>query len=234
MQATYGNNETIAFDYNAITDIQVKRLTKKYVNIVELGAFTGAYLNRAIQTFSDKNLKIYAVEPQSKAYEKLEAAFGDDDRVCLINKGVSSRTGDTLFLYSDDESEASQSATQIRQGEYETHSYMETLSFVDLCKSIPGRINLLRMNIEGGEYSIFRDTEFTDLDYCLSKIDILDIAIHGKYPIYLTSEYFNLRVEINKILKERFTLLFGKLLEPGQKQTAEHIRQIWINNEAKS
>lgn len=141
--------------------------------VVDVGANIGMFTAYA---FSRGVSKVIAVEPGKKALECLHKAFGDDDRVVIVDKAVASSSG-TRELYSVDRN--SPVSSLIREHIYEGTfdggekfaTEVQTVRFDDLMNELKvDHIDMLKMDIEGAEYEVFESMSDTTLQHIDSVI----------------------------------------------------------------
>ena len=111
--------------------------------IMDLGGYTGVWIEKMIKKY---NPTVYAVEPVTSFFKIMENKFNDNNKVNLVNLGVSNENKKSLIYLSGDAS-SSQGTGDADEVELVT---MDNL--LDTCKL--NKIDLLQINIEGEEYPL--------------------------------------------------------------------------------
>jgi FkbM family methyltransferase len=67
----------------------VKKILKKGVTFIDVGAYKGHYISQAYKMLRKKaNFKIIAIEPFPNNHRVLESKFGDNPNVQLLNRAI--------------------------------------------------------------------------------------------------------------------------------------------------
>lgn len=121
--------------------------------------------------------KVYSFEPNRKAQEQLYKNFLNNEKVTIIPYGLYSEKT-TIPFYVDDNNSLI-SSTLIENGTSQTPTYyVDTVTLEEMMlKYNVEKIDLLKMDIEGAEFSIFEKMS----NDTLSKIDSVLIEYHGFY-----------------------------------------------------
>lgn len=112
--------------------------------IMDLGGYTGVWANQMIEKY---NPNVYILEPIPGFYNTMVDKFKNNDKVHLLNVGVSTTNkNDTIFLNGDG------SSSNVQKGQAVDVSFndMETI----LNKWGLNEVDLLQINIEGDEYPL--------------------------------------------------------------------------------
>jgi len=145
-----------------IEDKYKKYFNKKYDNIVDVGANVGVFTEYLIQ--NEITEKIIAVECDSKALKDLKNNFKREYRVEIIPKALNS-TNDPITFYQSEENPIISSA--IHPDQLKNHNagikgsdkvIVDTVTIKDIIDKL-GNIDLLKIDIEGGEYEIIKNID---------------------------------------------------------------------------
>lgn len=130
-----------------------------------VGAFEGNYLERLDKKF---RCKIFAFEPVGEYFNILQEKFPDSNNIILLNLGLSDKT-ENVNIFIDKESSSAFKKTN-------SELLVNMISVSDFFKTYNIKnIDLLYMNIEGGEYAVLNELIKTGL---ISKIKYLQIQFH--------------------------------------------------------
>lgn len=188
-----------------------------------VGLWTQYILNRGAN-------KVYSFEPNRKAQEHLYKNFSNNDKVTIIPYGLYSEKT-TLPFYVDDNNSLI-SSTLLENGTSQTPTYyVETLTLEEsMLKYNIDNINLLKMDIEGAEFSIFENMS----NDTLSKIDSVLIEYHGFYfedgdkkIENLISKLINSGFEILKP-EEGYKFIFGRRSKKNYLINENDVKEIFI------
>ena len=112
-------------------------------NIIILGGYLGDTAEKYLETTSGN---ILIVEPLSIYVDKLKKRFGSCERITIIQKAASDKSGfKTIYI------DGNKSSSMIPSEEYEVVNASDIVEIVDYFGS---EIYALECNIEGGEYEV--------------------------------------------------------------------------------
>lgn len=139
-----------------------------YETVVDVGANVGMWIEY-IKSVSNVN-KIYAFEPNVRALKILKESYGSE--ITLIEKALTDKDGELDFFVSNDNSAIS----SIQKYDDLSSSYkVDSISFKSFVREFGiNKIDLLKVDIESGEYDLFKS--FDDID--LSMIDSILVEFH--------------------------------------------------------
>lgn len=144
--------------------------------VLDLGANNGIFIEKMLRNGTKR---IYGFEPSPNALSNLLHRYESNNKVTIINKAVSDKTGKMTFHYHPDNSTISafdKSHIVEHLPENEIISFdVDTIRLDEYCESQNiNDIDLLKVDVEGAEYSILHslDNKFFD------KVDNLLIEIH--------------------------------------------------------
>ena len=134
--------------------------------VMDLGGYTGVWGQQIINKY---NPNMYILEPIEQFYNVLVNKFSSNNKVHLMNVGVSTENKiDKLFVSSD----ASSSTFNAHHAAVEAEFYnMETI----LNKWNLNVVDLIQINIEGDEYPLLEDMLKTGL---INKFKNIQIQYH--------------------------------------------------------
>jgi FkbM family methyltransferase len=112
--------------------------------IIDLGGYTGVWANQMIEKY---NPNVYILEPITRFYEGMINKFKDNDKVHLLNVGVSTENKKGKIFMSGDGTSTNFSTGQSLDVEFNT---IETI----LEKWGLDEVDLIQINIEGDEYPL--------------------------------------------------------------------------------
>jgi FkbM family methyltransferase len=136
---------------------------KKDDVVLDIGASVGAY---TISILDQKPKKVYCVEPSKKllktlvenCYDKV-LEYKENPLVC-INCGIVDNEGDKINIFGGDNS-------------------FSGMTFKKLIEDYSiDHIDYMKIDCEGGEYSIFREE---NMDFLLNKVDFIAMEVHLNY-----------------------------------------------------
>lgn len=116
---------------------------------------------------------IYIFEPIKKYYNLIENRFSDNNKIKVIQGGLSNKNSEIIIYHSDDAS-----SSFIENGNSELIKIFSLSDF--LLNNNISYINLLKINIEGGEYDLLENLIYKE-DH--KKIENLQIQFHRFIPM---------------------------------------------------
>lgn len=117
---------------------------------VDGGTFDGDSIALFVQRVNNRFAGIVGFEPDGKTYSRLEARFGRDPRIRLVNAGLHARRGELRFT-----GDAS-------RGSIFDNTGGEVIPVVSLDEALAGaRASFIKMNIEGSELDALQGAERT-------------------------------------------------------------------------
>jgi len=132
---------------------------------IDLGAYNGDTIEEAMIAFSDCE-KFYAFEPFECNFNELITKFKNDDRVIVIKKAASDKNGEErLFI-----KHGSNEGNSICSNKNNVSSDFVVIDCVDFSQFVLDNFDktdeiILKVNIEGAEYSMF-DKMINDDSIC--------------------------------------------------------------------
>jgi len=139
-----------------------------YGTVVDVGANVGMWIEY-LKSVSNTN-KIYAFEPNVHALKILNESYGSE--ITLIEKALTDKDGELDFFVSNENSTIS----SIQKYDALSSSYkIQSISFKSFIREYGlDRINLLKVDIESGEYDLFKSFDTDDF----SMIDSILVEFH--------------------------------------------------------
>lgn len=214
-----------------LSRVLLKKLDKKDLTIVDVGAFDGVSCVLLKRGFRDAT--IYAIEPCPVNYKVLVKRVKHYENIIPCRVAISDTNGkEYLYIITKGgvEETSSQSNSLFKQfvrskslRDWRKASVItQTLSSFCKCMKI-GQIDLLKLNCEGGEYKIFDNKSSYHI---FDRVSIINLTLHGKIRGFLSQKYRDKRTNINDFLVGKgFRLMFGK--EMITRKMKGHISQIW-------
>jgi FkbM family methyltransferase len=159
-------------------------LVNKLDVVIDVGANVGLFTEYCLQKGASK---VYSVEINDKAIKTFKQIHGSKENVKLITKGLSDKSGE-IEVYLDPENSLVSSVIQTHAPGLSISKKVQTMSFKELLDSENiQHINLLKIDVEGAEYDIFKGI---DLEI-LSKIDFIIMEFHDNFGDILRDEILN-------------------------------------------
>lgn len=149
-----------------------KRITyplKKESIVFDIGGYEGAW---ASDIFSKYQCKIDVFEPAQKYIHYLKDRFFHNENITIHPFGLSNKNEEIKFQVTNDRSSAF-----IDKGESEIVTMIRISDFIK--KNNIYHIDLMKMNIEGGEYDLLEDLLKENL---IKNIDNIQIQFHSFVP----------------------------------------------------
>jgi FkbM family methyltransferase len=116
-------------------------------SVIDAGANVGFFTLLALTKGAHK---VYSIEPDVYPFSYLQNNFQTDNRVTLINKALTDNCDGVNFSYSA----ASVASSAVNPAADSITGYVESLN-LDVILAIESHLNLVKLDIEGSEYSVF-------------------------------------------------------------------------------
>jgi len=168
-------DENLRLEYNLYEDSIV----------FDVGGYVGDFAEKISKKFG---CKIYLFEPSQFFYKKCLERFKDNKNILCFNYGIGNLNGD--FILSND-NEASSTKRKISDKEGEKIKIKKISDIIEEQKV--NKIDLMKINIEGGEYDLLF---FLINENLISKINNIQIQFHNFIPNAIKK-----REEITNLLK---------------------------------
>lgn len=169
-------DETLNIDY---------ALTKDSV-VYDVGGYNGNWAARIVNKYGSN---VHIFEPIKKFYDVCVDRFYTNPRVTMCNYGLSDKTEEVNMVLSFDSSSV-----------YSKGDATECVHFYDVAEIIKSPIDLININIEGGEYVLLARM----LDTGVVKLcQNIQVQFHDTYP-----NCEKLRDKIRERLKETHTEIY--------------------------
>ena len=154
------NKEPMYMNY---TEFFIEKIYEKYIGnktydvVVDVGANIGLWTEYIMQ--ASKCNKVYSIEPNVSALKVLKNSFGDN--VVIVDKALSDKDGHLEF-FTDSSNSTVSSIAKVNRADI---SYkVESISFKSFIKQYGiKKIDLLKVDIETGEYPLFGSLKSDDL-----------------------------------------------------------------------
>lgn len=134
--------------------------------VFEIGAYKGKWVESIHNLY---RCHIYAFEPVRQFYQEMTRKFKNEDRIHIKNYGISNKSG--IFRIRVQEDASSFYIKDGKEENIELKSVLEVFSEI----SMP-EVDLMQINIEGGEYDLIEALLDTGL---ISKIRKLQVQFHN-------------------------------------------------------
>jgi FkbM family methyltransferase len=173
-----------------------KFLNRKFENVIDVGANVGVFSKYLLEKKLTKD--ITAIECDTLALKDLIRNFDTDDRVKIISKALSASKQPVTFYQSKDNPVISSTLPPDKLKHHmagvkgDNQYTVETITIEDLTEQYE-YIDLLKIDIEGGEYDVIENTD----DKCFKHINSLLIECHFFEDDYL-EKYKKLFSKLNK------------------------------------
>lgn len=149
--------------YINYTEFFVDKIYDKYLKnktfdiVVDVGANIGLWTEYIMNTANTK--KVYSVEPNTDALKVLKNSFGDE--VVVVEKAMSNKDGQLEFFVDSNNSTISSVA---KVNSSDTSYKVNAISFKSfVSKYNIKKIDLMKVDIETGEYDLFASMDDSDL-----------------------------------------------------------------------
>ncbi len=153
-------DKTHRLDYPTLTEESI---------VFDLGGYLGDFAHAINKKYG---CYVYVFEPHQKFYEECTKRFSINPKVTPLNFGVSDVDGKFFLSDSVDGSSFSNPTHENKQGiECIVKEFFKTLSDLDIAK-----VNLMKINIEGGEYPLLMHIADNDK---LGLVDEYQIQFHN-------------------------------------------------------
>lgn len=210
-----------------LLQIQLDRLHKKELTIIDIGAYKGDYEVELAENYPKS--KVYAIEPDEKCLKELIKNTQHLNNVIVKKLAINTYNGE-VTLYCKKKEVASASNTiykDMQNGSEFFEVKVPCITFDSFCDTELIRdIDLLLLNAEGVEYDMFYHEPSLQK---ILKSAIIDLSMHGKSIDFNTKDYAQKRVHINDVLfNNGFELVYGERLTQPMAYNY-HLRQVWVN-----
>lgn len=197
--------------------------------VVDIGAYVGTYSAQLCKEIRGKPSNFHLIEPDPSNYAEIPKHFPGCNRYQYAIAGSCSEM--TLFIANHKKSAGTSQANSLfkpfvdsKEWSKETRRITVWATTLDhfLEHYNIDHIDLLKINCEGGEFSIFDGpTEF------LALTNHIDLKIHGKAKCFLTEKMQGKKLHIAKLLEaHEFTVKEGTPIKK-MARTKGHISQLW-------
>lgn len=139
--------------------------------IMDLGGYTGVWVDKMINRY---NPNVYVVEPIKKFFNVMEDKFNSNNKVNLLNLGVSNENKKDVIYLGGDGSSSRGNGTPV-DVELVTMDKLLDLWGLD-------GVDLLQINIEGEEYPLLEHMLETKV---INRFKNIQIQFHMNYPNFI-------------------------------------------------
>lgn len=149
--------------------------------VIDVGANVGLFTEYCLQKGASK---VYSVEINDKAIDTFKQIHGSRENVKLITKGLSAESGE-IEVYLDPENSLVSSVIQTHTSGLSISKKVQMISLKELLDSENiQHVNLLKIDVEGAEYDIFKSID----SEILSKVDYILMEFHDNFGGILRDE----------------------------------------------
>ncbi len=139
--------------------------------VFDVGGYIGNFSDKIISKF---NPQIYIFEPVKSYYLVLKDKYKDNEKVKIHNIGLSDRTRSELISVAGDAS-----SMFVNSDEKEEIKLVDIVEFMKE-SHLNGTIDLLSINIEGGEYPLLKRIIESGL---IKRVENLQVQFHHFIPL---------------------------------------------------
>lgn len=115
--------------------------------IIDLGGYTGVWAQQMIEKY---NPNVYIVEPVTEFFNVLSDKFSNNNKVHLLNIGVSDEERDDIIYLNNDAT-----SSNIKDGRSVEVKFIKIEKLLEVWNL--EKVDLIQINIEGDEYSLLED-----------------------------------------------------------------------------
>ena len=199
--------------------------------IMDVGAYQGVMCSRLAGRY--RFAIVHAIEPYKELLEILTREAEAHKNMSIHQLAISGYDGEAaLYVQPTGEGRESESNSLYLEfaGDKDAGLRKETVKCLTLStfcdNNCIGDIDLLIINCEGGEYEIFGHGPSKEI---IANSRVIYLSLHGKEFVFLTREYMQKKVDINRFLLDSgFRTVYGELLTDAKSLPTHHIRQVWI------
>ena len=154
--------------------------------VIDGGGYNGDFSKKISELYGSK---IFIFEPYEYYYQRLKKLFNDNKNIYVSNYAISNKSKKVYLVKSGDE-------TFITENHY-SKTIIDTISIVSFVKDNDiQRVDLIKLNVEGEEYSILED--ILESNIC-DKFLNLQIQFHKSYQN--KKRYNEIRIKLKKKYK---------------------------------
>jgi len=199
--------------------------------VVEVGAYVGDFIGRVYE--ASPSAKVSGIEPLESNISQLKTNFPDKD--LHIFQGIASGKEEAVELFLSDLCSASKrknmDCSAFKESAEKNNAQIKssvTVAGKPLSRIISedfllDHVDVLSMNCEGGEYSVFDGDDFDFLE----KTDMFYIHMHTKCELFMGTDFVQKRENIVKTLEENgFAMIEGMT----DLKALAHVVQLWKKN----
>lgn len=160
-------HEWFSMDGDKTLRITYENLTKDSL-VFDLGAYKGQW---ASDIFSKYMCSVYCFEPSTEFSNFTKERFKHNDKINIEKIALSNKNGEANLSFNKDsssiyDSNKGETIKLVRAADYIRHNKIS-------------HIDLMKINIEGGEYDLL---EHLIAEKCISKIHNIQIQFHNFFP----------------------------------------------------
>lgn len=164
------SREKNAFKKNIVDTVNTNYDLNESSLVFDIGGYQGQW---ASDIYSRYNCHVYIFEPVPEFAENIKSRFLNNKKMMVHNFGLSGKTQTSLIHLNDD-------ASSTIQTKSDKKSEIQLMDIIDFVKENNiKKVNLMKINIEGGEYELLERLLKTDY---IKNIDNLLVQFHNYFP----------------------------------------------------
>lgn len=168
------NKESWYKDVNNEKVLRYKYPLNKNSVIIDVGGYEGDF---ASEIFSRYQSRIFVFEPVKRYVDYLNNRFKLNDSITIVPFGLGSKNEELKIHVMEEASSYNRTETIHKKGEEEIISIVSVVDF--FTKNDIKKVDLIKINIEGGEYDLL--DKMIEHDF-IKNCDNLQIQFHDFYP----------------------------------------------------
>jgi FkbM family methyltransferase len=132
------------------------------IRYFDAGAYKGEIIDEIIKLVKEVGLdyQVYAFEPAAKANKGLHEKYGDNKKVTIYKLALTDKTEDNVPLYhskNNDGYSICKTKWNVNREDFEPVSTEKLSNFLNSITKAKEDVWILKVNVEGSEYEIFKD-----------------------------------------------------------------------------
>jgi FkbM family methyltransferase len=149
---------------------------------VDIGANIGGFTRLMLDRFPDG--KAYLFEPVPKYYQYCKKRFSSNPNIIIENLAVSDKNGEAI-IYTDKNNIGWNTMIQEKKTENMTPVHINTVMFDDYWKGKSDPVSLIKIDVEGAEFSVLKGMKKTLTEFVLKPHILLEIGWgKDKHPFW--------------------------------------------------
>lgn len=178
-----------------------KQFSDKELVILDVGANIGEYSASVIESFEHKNFHLFSFEPSKPTFQTISKRFTEDNRITVLNKGLSNEAKSIQLFYDKETSGLSSVYNRDLRHTSVNFTESETIEVITLdmfcIENEIENIDFLKLDVEGHELEVLHGATNTLKN---SNIKVLQFEFGGcniDSRTYFKDFYFHLEHDFN-------------------------------------